>query len=112
VLHRALDEREIWRETYQVLIVLWLSHPPRPQPEPVPKQHESSQKRSRKEILNAEIGTFLKQYARKAHAGHDPNDRSYSRKIEGIVKRMRPEDLDALIQDAEDENKTDATGSS
>jgi hypothetical protein len=112
VLHRAVDEREIWRETYQMLIVLWLSHPPRPQPAPFPKQHVSSQKRSRKEILNAEIGTFLKQYARKAHAGHEPNDRSYSRKIERVVKRMRPEDLDALIQGPEDENKTDTTGSS
>src|ERR1700690_2400802 len=51
VLHRAVDEREIWRETYQVLIVLWFSHPPRPQPPPAPKQHMPSQKRSRKEIL-------------------------------------------------------------
>jgi hypothetical protein len=63
-------------------------------------------------MLQAEIGTFLKKYARKAHAGHDPNDRNYSRKIEGVVKRMRAEDLDALIQDAEDESKTDTTGSS
>ena len=111
VLHRAVDERLIWWETYQSLIVLWCSPSPRPQPTTVPKQ-VPSQKRSRKEILNAEIGTFLKQYARKAHAGHDPNDRSYSRKIEGIVKRMRPEDLDALIQGAEVENKTDTTGNS
>lgn len=103
VLHRAIDNREIWRETYQVLIVLWCSHPPRPQPTPAPKQHAPNQKRSRKEILNAEIGAFLKQYARKAHAGHDPNDRHYSRKIEGVVKRMKPADFAALTQDAEDE---------
>jgi hypothetical protein len=112
VLHRAVDERLIWWETYQALIVLWCSPSPRPQPTTIPKQRVSSQKRSSKQMLQAEIGTFLKKYARKAHAGHDPNDRSYSRKIEAVVKRMRAEDLDALIQDAEDENKTDTTGSS
>jgi len=112
VLHRAVDERLVWCETYQALIVLWCSPTPRPQSTTVPRQRVSGQKLSRKQMLQAEIGTFLKKYARKAHAGYDPNDRSYSRKIEGSVKRMRPEDLDALIQGAEDENKANTTGSS
>ena len=60
-------------------------------------------------MLQAEIGTFLKKYARKAHPGHDPNDRSYSRKTEGVVKRMSAEDLDALIQNTDDESGTDTT---
>ena len=112
VLHCAADERLIWWETYQVLIVLWCSPSPRPQPTTISKQHVSNQKRTSKQILQAEIGAFLKKYARKAHAGHDRNDRSYSRKIEGVVKRMRAEDLDALIQSTEDESKTDTTGNS
>ena len=51
----------------------------------------------RKKKLQAEIGAFLKQYARKAHAGHDPNDRPYDRRIEAMVKRMKPEELDELM---------------
>lgn len=112
VLHRAADERLICWETYQVLIVMWCSPSPRPQPATIPKHRVSSQKRSSKQILQAEVGTFLKKYARKARAGHDPNDRSYSRKIEGMVKRMRAEDFGALIQNTEDESKMDTTGSS
>jgi hypothetical protein len=59
----------------------------------------------RKKQLQAEIGTFLKQYARKAHAGHDPNDRAYSREIEALIKRMSPEEFDALVN-GEDEEDT------
>lgn len=46
----------------------------------------------------AEIGTFLQQYSRKGC-----NDRTYSRKVEKRVKRMKPEDLDRLIRGEEDE---------
>jgi hypothetical protein len=46
-----------------------------------------------------ELGTFLRQYQRKAEAGWDPNDRSYDRAFERRVKGMRPEELDALMHD-------------
>jgi hypothetical protein len=59
----------------------------------------------RKEKIAAEIGAFMRQYQRKAHAGHDPNDRSYSRKLEAKLKRMRPEDLDELLH-GEDSQQT------
>ena len=45
----------------------------------------------------ADIGIFLQQYGRKGC-----NDRSYSRKVEKRVKRMKPEELDRLIRGEED----------
>ena len=59
----------------------------------------------RKQKIAAEIGAFKRQYQRKAHAGHDPNDRSYDRKLEAKLKRMRPEDLDELLH-GEDSQQT------
>jgi hypothetical protein len=47
--------------------------------------------------LQSEIGIFLKQYQRKAHAGWDPNDRGYDRDIEKKIKSMSPEELSALM---------------
>jgi hypothetical protein len=58
----------------------------------------------RKQKLAAEIGTFVRQYARKAHPGIDPNDRRYSCKIEAMVKRMRPEALDELLNGEVDDD--------
>jgi hypothetical protein len=57
----------------------------------------------RRRRLEGEIGTFLQQYARKAHRGHDPNDRGYDRDVEAAVQRMSAEELDALVHDAPDE---------
>jgi len=53
--------------------------------------------------LEAEIGTFIKQYKRKAHAGYDPNDRSYDREIEKKIKSMSPEELDEIMRGDDDE---------
>jgi hypothetical protein len=47
--------------------------------------------------LEANLGTFMRQYGRRAHAGHDPNDRGYDRKVERMVKRMPPQQLDRLL---------------
>lgn len=58
---------------------------------------------SRRQRLAAEIATFTRQYARKAHPRHDPNDRRYSRHVEQLVKRMDAEELDSLLRDDEDE---------
>ncbi len=59
----------------------------------------------RKQKIAAQVGEFMRQYQRKAHAGYDPNDRSYDRKLEAKLKRMRPEDLDALLH-GEDSEQT------
>jgi hypothetical protein len=60
----------------------------------------SGMNRRRRERLEGKVGTFLRQYARKRQRGWDPNDRQYLRKVEQIVQRMTPEDLDELINGA------------
>ncbi len=55
-----------------------------------------------RETRAAKIARFVRLYARKAHKGHDPNDRGYDREIEKQVKAMKPEDLDRILRDGED----------
>ena len=57
----------------------------------------------RKQRLEAEIGVFIRQYARKHYPNHDPNDRRYDRRIEKIVRRMNPAELDELMRGADDQ---------
>ena len=52
----------------------------------------------RRQSLAGKIGAFIRQYARKKYAGHDPNDRRYDRKVEKTVRHMKPEELDRLIR--------------
>ena len=59
-----------------------------------------------RENLRERIARFVQQYARKARRGLDPNDRSYDRNIERIVKQMNPEELDRLLHGADDELDT------
>lgn len=66
----------------------------------------------RKQKLAAEIGVFLRQYARKAHPGIDPNDRQYSRKIEKMVKRMRPEEFDEVLNGPDEDDPSTRTSGS
>jgi len=60
-------------------------------------------KRDKKQLSNR-IATFLRKYARKSDAHHDPNDRSYDREIEKIIKSMSPEELDRLMREGEDDD--------
>lgn len=56
-----------------------------------------------KKKIKAEYGQFIKEYARKkSKNGFDPNDRQYDRKLEAIIKRMKPEELSALIDEQND----------
>lgn len=55
----------------------------------------------RKKKIAGEMAAFLRQYGRKADHTHDPNDRGYDRELEAKIKRMRPEELDALMRDGE-----------
>ncbi|QLQ34903.1 hypothetical protein [Micromonospora robiginosa] len=61
----------------------------------------------RRERMRRELGAFLKGYGRSSRRrnGMDPNDRTYSRKLETEIKRMRPDDLDRLMRDDEDEDR-------
>ena len=51
----------------------------------------------KKEKIRREIGSFLRQYERKAHAGWDPNDRQYDRRMERQIKNMDPSELSEII---------------
>lgn len=44
----------------------------------------------------------MQQYTRKSQRGQEPNDRQYSRKIEAKIKRMKPEELDELLNGEQD----------
>jgi hypothetical protein len=57
----------------------------------------------RQKRLAAELGQFMHQYERKKRPGKgEPNDRKYDRKVEDAVKRMDPEELDALLRGEDD----------
>lgn len=58
------------------------------------------QKRKRKQSTEF----FLQQYARKkSKNGFDPNDRCYNRTFEEKLKRMKPEEIQELIDDNDDD---------
>jgi hypothetical protein len=63
-------------------------------------------KPGKREWLRRNVGTFLRQYQRKAQRGVEPNDRNYDRKVEEELLRMRPEELSLLIN----EEDTDDSG--
>lgn len=56
-----------------------------------------------KEELARQIGVFVQQYRRKAQKGQEPNDRHYDRGIEQIIRKLKPEDLDLLLNGEDDE---------
>jgi hypothetical protein len=62
-------------------------------------------KKNRKDIVSV-IGHFLQQYQRKAQPGAEPNDRQYDRKIERYIRRMKPEELDKVLN-GEDDDRLD-----
>ncbi|HEY7542952.1 MAG TPA: hypothetical protein VIF11_22635 [Methylomirabilota bacterium] len=55
----------------------------------------------RRKASESEVAAFLRKYARKAQKRREPNDRRLDHKVEQMVKRMRPEDLDRLIRGSE-----------
>jgi len=59
--------------------------------------------RKTKGQIASELGTFLRQYGKRAQKGKEPNDRSYDPSVERYIKRLKPEELDVLINGDEDE---------
>jgi hypothetical protein len=59
--------------------------------------------RKNKKIIAKELGTFLRLYGRRAQKGREPNDRPYDPMIEHELRRMKPEELDRLINGDADE---------
>lgn len=56
-----------------------------------------------KEELARKMGVFLTQYRRKAQKGREPNDRSYDTGVEHYIRKLKPEDLDVLMNGEADE---------
>jgi len=59
--------------------------------------------RKNRGAIAKEFGTFLREYARRAQKGCEPNDRVYDRAIERELRRLKPEELDELINGNADE---------
>jgi|tagenome__1003787_1003787.scaffolds.fasta_scaffold20988359_8 hypothetical protein len=47
--------------------------------------------------LARDLGNFLRLYRRKAQKGVEPNDRLYDHQVERILQRLKPEELDTLL---------------
>ena len=67
-----------------------------------PKKRRHLNADQRHALKVADLGVFVKNYGRQAQRGAEPNDRSYDRKLERRVKRMKPTQLDALLRVADD----------
>ncbi len=58
----------------------------------------------RTKLSEAELAQFLRAYRRKRRPGHDPNDRAYEREVVDLLRRMDPQELDALLSGDDDES--------
>ena len=66
----------------------------------MPSRSKNAERWARRAV---EVQLFVQRYGRKARdGGLDPNDRNYDRRIKDAIKRMKPEQLDALLRDGED----------
>ena len=45
----------------------------------------------------ARFNAFLQQYRKKAQKGIEPNDRRYDLRIQRLLRRMKPEEIDELM---------------
>jgi hypothetical protein len=67
----------------------------------VPQQEEAfSMNEKKKQQLSDKLRTFVRQSGRKKPRGSkEPNDRGYDHDLQQIIKRMKPEELDGLLND-------------
>ena len=59
-------------------------------------------KKGRQELARR-VGRFFQQYGRRSQKNTEPNDRQYDRGVEQIIRRLKPEDLDILLNGEDDE---------
>lgn len=58
----------------------------------------------RKARIAANVQLFVQRVGRKTRAGGvDPNDRNVDHRVADAVRRMKPEELDALLREGEDD---------
>ncbi|MHB1206089.1 MAG: hypothetical protein ACYCZX_11000 [Rhodospirillaceae bacterium] len=77
-----------------------MQKPPMP---PKPKRKRLNAK-DRRALKAAGVQLFIRATGRKKRPGLDPNDRHIRRKDTLATRRMKPEKLDQLIRDGEDED--------
>jgi hypothetical protein len=65
------------------------------------RARKRSSAHEKRELAASKVRQFIGQYARKAQKGVEPNDRRYDRKVEQVVKHMKPDALDRLLRDDE-----------
>jgi hypothetical protein len=65
-----------------------------------PKRHRNA---AEKRALKAgAVRLFVKQVGRRAQKGADPNDRRHDPKVERRIKKMQPDQFDALLGNDEE----------
>ncbi|ATQ44901.1 hypothetical protein CSW64_06455 [Caulobacter mirabilis] len=64
----------------------------------MPRKPSSEERRSR---AVAQVADFIRKYGRRKQKRGEPNDRVYDRDMEASLKRLSPQDLDALMHDDE-----------
>lgn len=64
------------------------------------KKLNQDEKRARQA---GEVAVFMRQYARKAQRGVEPNDRRYDRGIKRTIERMSADGLDRLLREDDDD---------
>lgn len=55
-------------------------------------------KSSKRDRKAAQIDLYLQQVARPRQKGQDPNDRRYDRDVECEMRKLKPQELDALLR--------------
>ena len=55
--------------------------------------------------MERQLGTFLRLYGRRAQKGVEPNDRPYDPAVEAYIMRLKPEDLDRLLNGDDDDHQ-------
>ena len=73
-------------------------------------QNQPKKRRKSRRLSEADVGVFLRKYGRKAHPGHDPNDRSYSMDVLKKINRMKAEEFDLLIEGEDLESDPNSKG--
>lgn len=59
--------------------------------------------REKRQRLSDATARYLRQIGRQAQKGVEPNDRRFDHKLDEKLKRMRPEDVDALFRGEDEE---------
>jgi hypothetical protein len=68
-------------------------------PPPQRKRLNAEQKRA---LKAGALHRFVKAYGRRGATNGEPNDRTFDRKIQRTVKRMKPGDLDQFLREEEE----------